>query len=110
MLRELTPQTKALLDLADFIDELDANDYDQRSFHSCICGWCNKRAGREMANTTAAAAELGISNAVAAQLFNGDAGRKRISWWRFGFEPPTNKDAARTLRYLAVTGELPKDW
>jgi hypothetical protein len=110
MLQVPDRNTKELLDLASFFEELDPALYTQVQFRSgearCICGWCNERQGRLADDQQAARKTLGLTQEASASLFRGDAGQTR-SW--MGMVAPTPKDAARVLRHLAVTGEL-ADW
>jgi hypothetical protein len=112
MLRVPNKHMKALLDLADYMDRLDPGDYDQTAYSGCICGHCNKRAGRQCNDHRSAAIELGLSQEQAQQLFAGCAGRHAEYDW-FGMRHdvlPTPHDAAKCLRYIAVTGDLPSSW
>ena len=111
MLQIPDKNTKEILALADFLDSLQFHQYDQKQYRSgdarCICGWQNERKGRIADQHADAAKDLGLTQEVAGQLFRGGAGQKR-TW--IGVVGPGPKDAARALRHLAVTGEIPLDW
>jgi hypothetical protein len=111
MLQTPNKHTKALLDLADYFEQLDPSDYDQTNYEGCICGHCNHRAGRTECDSRARV-ELGLTHQQAARLFSSRGGF-RTGPGLFGAVfsiPPTPQDAARCLRHIAVTGEVPKDW
>jgi hypothetical protein len=112
MLQKPNKETKALLDLADYFDRLSPDEYDQTKYDGCICGHCNRRSFRANDDTSGAARELGLSDHQAGQLFAMNAGqRNQFSF--FGMVTvikPSPHDAARCLRDLAVTGEIPHYW
>ena len=124
MLQVRDASTKALLDLADFFEDLDPKLYNQSFFEvndtRCICGWANYRAGNNASpsDIDEACIALGIDYSIGMDLFRATGGSKteQRSWLASLFReestitPPTTKDAARCLRHLAVTGELPADW
>ena len=112
-------KTKALLDLADFFENLDPALYDQSTYHNhssgarCICGWQNARAGRAEDDCDQAAETLGLSRTIANALFSCAGGQKivRRRWILPDLtEKPTPKEAAACLRHVAITGELPAAW
>ena len=109
MLRVPDKGTERLLDLAAFFDTLDPKLYTQARFSygdaHCICGWANIRAGYHADDERIGCQVLGITREQGRKLFAGGAGKQHGDWLA-----PTPKDAARTLRHLAVTGELPDDW
>ena len=105
--------TQRLLEHADFLENLDPKKYDQRDFDRCICGWHNWRMGRRTSSDVkAAAADFGITQEQASRLFHAEAGRRpEFNWYGYGeVVLPTPKDAARCLRHIAVTGDLPDNW
>lgn len=119
MLHVLHPKTKALLDLADFFENLDPALYDQRTYHDrksgsrCICGWQNARIGHTEDDCDKAAEMLGLGRTIANDLFRCTGGQKVVQRrWIFPdvTEKPTPKEAAACLRHLAITGELPAAW
>jgi len=87
--------TKRLLDLADFIENLEPEQFSMRQWgqHSeprCICGWLLHNDGyHRMDDWVHAAAYLGLDDVTASRLFSPDN-----DW-----DP---HDAARALRDLAV--------
>ena len=101
MLQQPDRHTQEILDLANFLDELPPDRYEQNRFLNehgarCACGWQNYRKCRMTPEDTKAAADdLGLSDGQAGVLFGLHPFRKIDS-----------KQMARTLRHLAVTGEI----
>src|SRR5262245_59646475 len=112
MLQTPSTETKALLDLADYLERLDPKDYDQTQFTNCICGHCNRKSYRVYSDVHAARRELGLTEDIANRLFSGSAGRHSVHIMGLFSHThlPTNKDAAKVLRHIAVTGDLPTNW
>jgi hypothetical protein len=111
MLNKPDVQTQKILELSEFFENLDPGNYNQKMFGfngaRCICGWINHRAGRIESDIEGACSDIGVSYETGRKLFRGSAG-EHTSW--FHTTNPTPKDAARALRHLAITGEVPKDW
>jgi hypothetical protein len=88
--------TKRLLDLADFLENLEPEQFSMRQWgqHSeprCICGWLLHNEGyHRMDDWAHAAAYLGLDDFTACKLF-----APENEW--------SNDRAARALRELAVT-------
>ena len=101
MLRKPDVGTERILALADFLDQLEPERFSMNSWglHDeprCICGWYQQLHGNFDKMDAAQAAEgMGLSRPIAARLFGDTAGAH------------TPQQAAKKLRYLAVTGELP---
>ena len=99
MLQRPDVGTERLLELADFIEGLESDRFNMRDWGRweeprCICGWYGQLHCRfDKMDWKGVANELGISHEVANSLFHN--------------EQSGPKGAARTLRHLAVTGELP---
>ena len=95
MLQIPNVHAKRLLDLADFIENLDPDRFSMRQWgqHSeprCICGWLLHNEGEErMDNWIVGAELLGLDEQTASKLFSPD-------------NPWDNHQAAQELRRLAV--------
>jgi len=91
--------TKRLLDLADFIENLDEHQFSMRQWGQlseprCICGWFNHNDGHQQKDDWRHAANrLGIEDALASKLFSPD-----MDW--------TTHQAASMLRELAISGDV----
>jgi hypothetical protein len=104
MLRVMDKRTTALLELADFIESLAEDEFDMQSWCSCIAGHAVKREGdygyghvneyRDLATKL-----LGLDEKTAAELFCPGTGGDVV-------DNKTRQQAARTLRYLAITNEV----
>jgi hypothetical protein len=110
MLDTPNEKTNRILQLADFIENLPPENYKQSSFTSgpahCICGWIMERLGREdYSNVHQASDYLGLNYYQGEELFCG-APILGPNW--NSTKVPTNLDAARVLRHLAITGKV--DW
>jgi hypothetical protein len=98
MLQTPDAKTKKLLELADFIENLEEDRFSMRSWGQtgeprCICGWFLYREGYfNCADWLEAADRLGLDGKTASHLFH-------IQEW-------DTRQAAKVLRHLAVTGEL----
>jgi hypothetical protein len=99
MLQKPDVHTAEILELADFIDGLEPEQFDMGTFGTleeprCICGWYQHIHGHiNKSDWTAVAGKLGLNDHMAHRLFHYGSGMD-------------NKQAARVLRHLAVTGEL----
>src|SRR4249920_2288876 len=100
MLQKPDVHTSRLLETADFIEKLPDGAFNMGRFSHggeeprCICGWVlHNNAYIDNADTQEAARLLGLDRQVAYRLFH-----ENNNW--------TQKQAARALRHLAVTGEL----
>lgn len=99
MLQVLDVYTKRLLDLADFIEGLDKEQFSMRQWGQlseprCICGWLLHREGHDrMDDWMEAAKLLGIQPELASKLFSPD-----MDW--------SVDEAASMLRELAVSGDV----
>jgi hypothetical protein len=95
MLQVPDKHTKRLLDLADFIDNLDREQFSMRQWgqHSeprCICGWLLHNEGyHRMDDWKHAASYLGLDDETGSKLFSPEN-----DW--------DQHDAARAIRNLAV--------
>lgn len=102
MLRRPDVGTERLLALADFLDQLEPERFSMGTWGQweeprCICGWYQQLHGNMDKMDWGQAAEgLGLDRLTASKLFHDP------SWGT-----STAKGAARTLRHLAVTGEMP---
>jgi hypothetical protein len=98
MLQKPDVHTAKILDLANFIENLPNDSFSMGSWglHGeprCICGWYNhNNAHMEHDDWANAADGLGLTDDVAKRLFTS----RTLS----------QQQAAKTLRHLAVTGEL----
>lgn len=114
MLHTPDAKTKALLELADFMETLPAKKYDQREFTpggcgtgGCIAYWACDKFGVPF-HISEATTALGLDPVTAQQLFAPDAGQHTMmGCWLRG---PTPQEAASVLRELAVTGDIPARW
>lgn len=101
MLQKPDVHTKRILDLADFIEELSPERFLMSTWGMdqeprCICGWfMHNNARMEKDDWREAARLLGLDEVTASHLFSDHRSRY--------FD---NKQAAKTLRHLAVTGEF----
>jgi hypothetical protein len=100
MLQKPDVHTAELLELANFIDDLEPERFDMGTFGTyeeprCICGWYQHNHGHvNKSDWSAAGKALGLTDHVAHRLFH------------YGTGSMDNKQAAKVLRHLAVTGEL----
>ena len=100
MLQKPSVGTERILALADFLDQLEPERFSMTSWGleeepRCICGWYQQLHGNFNKMDIAQAAEsMGISLPIARKLFS-------------SADAYTPQMAAKKLRYLAVTGELP---
>lgn len=103
MLQQPDKATKRILELADFIEKLPPDQYNQSTYGTasetgrCICGWLLHNIGHPVSDYKYAADLLGLDPYATQKLFGGNPLRTR---W------PTTADAAKVLRHLAVTGEV----
>jgi hypothetical protein len=99
MLQRPDVGTERILALADFIEGLEPDRFSMSSWGEheeprCICGWYQQLHGHlDKTDWGQAADGMGLSHDVAHQLFHG-------GYWKPDL-------AAKALRHLAVTGELP---
>lgn len=99
MLQKTDKHTQEILDLANFIEGLDPDRFSLGSWGMwqeprCICGWLmHNRARADKDNWRDAAEILGIDESTAHGLF-------------CNASTVDNKQAAKILRHLAVTGEV----
>ena len=97
MLKKLETHTKDLLELADFLENLDPDRFSMSSWGSydeprCICGWyLHNKAYFDKADWPKAGEMLGLTRDQAHDLFH---------------HVTTQAKAVKTLRRLAHTGEL----
>lgn len=119
MLQAPDTTTKVRLALADVMEKLDPKLYDQETFsdgcgRGCIAFWgyntflVEKEVDSCPDKMRAVAELLGIDNATADKLFSPNAGQ--VSMLGCVMRGPTPKDAAKALRHLAVTNEVPASW
>jgi hypothetical protein len=94
MLKVLDGKTKKLLDLADYIEMLDDDDFDMSSWSKCIAGHACRRIGSE-AGMSQGVRALGITDAEGLKLFTPT-----------GLHSCKRMEAVRTLRNFAITGEI----
>ena len=111
MLQKLDARTKALLDLADVMDTLAPDEYDQLTFDNgcrggCIAYWACRQTGSDDFNEARHALHIDIDTAK--MLFAPEAGSVYMMGCRL--RGPTPQEAASALRHLATTGTLPKRW
>ena len=105
-------RTKALLELADHLENLDER-FDMRKWSCCIAGHCCKMygvKGQERYYPDVAQQILGLNDDEAAHLFR-PKDNKDKSWLKsqIGIREVDNKQAARVVRHLAITGEVDYD-
>ena len=105
MLQILDKSTKALLELADHIELLSPSDFDMGCWCRCVAGYAVSMRGYTLWDwhliEERARRELGISSEIAEQLFNPPDPNDPTY-----VATKTPHEAARTLRHLAVTGEV----
>ncbi len=100
MLQKPDVHTAEILELANFIDNLEPERFDMGTWGTveeprCICGWYQQLHGHvNKSDWMGAGKALGLSEHTAHKLFH------------YGTGSMNNKEAARVLRHLAVTGEL----
>ncbi len=98
MLQKPDVQTAEILKLADFIEHLEPGRFSMAQWGMyeeprCICGWYQQLHGHvDKMDQDNVAANLGLDRDIAHRLFTNGA--------------LDQKSAAKTLRHLAVTGEL----
>jgi hypothetical protein len=112
MLQTPDRSTKRLLDLADHMEKVPPEMYHQPVYNTCTGRGCIAFHAAEMLGIVVSFAEmkdrLGISQEQANLLFHADAGIKSVMGLMT--KGPTPTDAAKAIRHLAVTGEVPKWW
>lgn len=106
MLKKTEPYVQEALDLADFIEKLPEEKYHQCSTTCCIAGWQSVRLGLAKTDFEAAARSLGLVSSTHSII---DCNSQYLFYGyplvgRF----PTNKEAAKVLRHLALTRII--DW
>ena len=111
MLDTPSEKTNRILEVANFVENLGDDLYDQSTYGKhghdepkCLCGWINE-AFLETSYTSdyvSAARYLGITGREVTKLFDG------APYWRDDYTHPTAAEAASVLRHLALTGEV--DW
>src|SRR5262245_64937665 len=112
MLQAPDRATKGLLELADYMENVDPTNYRQSVYNDgcgrgCIAFHAMCRMGIAVPFSDACY-HLGISRDIAHKLFHADAGRTMLMG--ITLREPTPKEAARAIRHLAVTGEVPANW
>lgn len=95
-------ETQNILKLADFIENLSSDQYNQRTYidHNggrCICGWVNYLNATMPKEWVQACKYLGVTE---------DQGKILFAAHPWPALNPTKEQAARVLRHLAVTGEV----
>lgn len=101
MLQKPDVATQRILELANFLDNLEPERFSMGTWGQwqeprCICGWYQQLHGHINKEDWRQAADgMGIPHSLAHSLFH----------YCIGSATPHN--AARLLRHLAVTGELP---
>jgi len=99
MLQKPDVSTERILELANFLNELEPERFSMNSWGQweeprCICGWYQQlHAHINKEDWRQAADGMGIPHGVAHTLFH---------------DASTPQQAAKRLRHLAVTGELPR--
>ena len=97
MLQKVSERSQKLLDLADYIEKLDDNDFDMTCWGKCICGHAVKREQGFVAGAGVrqGADVLGISIQEATQLFA-----------PVGVQFIKKAEAVSVLRRFAVTDDI----
>jgi hypothetical protein len=112
MLQTPDRSTKVLLELADYMERVDPNLYRQSVYDNgcgqgCIAFHATRMLGIKIAFAEVAE-RIGITREQADKLFHPDAGvRSVMGLMHTG---PSPREAARAIRHLAVTGDVPDSW
>lgn len=112
MLQTPDRSTKVLLELADYMEKVEPHNYSQPIYNACCDRGCIAFHATRMLGIVINFAEvgprLGLTAPQARLLFHADAGQKAVMGLMA--RAPTPKEAAKAIRHLAVTGDVPEWW
>src|SRR5262245_46620713 len=114
MLQTPDKDTKTLLDLAGYMENTVRNDqyrqevYNDGCGRGCIAYWFSQMKLGTNVPFADIHYHMGIERNVADQLFSPEGGK--VTLMGIGLRGPSVREAAKCLRHLAVTGEVPANW